>query len=67
MSVPSRYQPAVSYTDTIESVCRSAEAMVRTGIALPSYLGPECFDYEREDVFLDTVKSTRGATPFNGT
>lgn len=49
------YQPAVTYTDTIEKVCRSAEAMVRTGIALPAYLGPEFFDYEREDVLLNCL------------
>lgn len=50
------YRPAVTYTDTIEKVCRSAEAMVRTGIALPGYLGPEFFDYEREDAFFDSLK-----------
>lgn len=49
------YQPAVAYTDTIEEVCRSAEAMVRTGIALPAYLGPEFFDYHREDAFLNST------------
>jgi nucleoside-diphosphate-sugar epimerase len=49
------YQPAVSYTDTIDKVCRSAEAMVRTGITLPAYLGPEFFDYQREDAVLNAV------------
>jgi nucleoside-diphosphate-sugar epimerase len=47
------YRPAVSYTDTIERVCRSAEAMVGTGMALPAYLGAEFFDYAREDALLD--------------
>lgn len=50
------YRPAVAYTDTIGQVCRSAEAMVRSGIALPAYLGPEFFDYAREDAFLDAVR-----------
>jgi nucleoside-diphosphate-sugar epimerase len=55
------YQPAVTYTDTIERVCRSAEAMVRTGIVLPSYLGPEFFDYEREDALLNCAHRDRPA------
>lgn len=60
------YRPAVTYADTIRAVCRSAEAMVRTGIVLPAYLSPACFDYAREDAFLDSVKSTRDAEPFTG-
>lgn len=47
------YQPVVSYTDTIDRVCRSAQAMVATGIVLPSYLGAEFFDYQTEDEGLD--------------
>lgn len=49
------YQPAVTYPDTIVKVCHSAEAMVRTGIALPAYLGAEFFDYAREDAFLNSA------------
>jgi nucleoside-diphosphate-sugar epimerase len=50
------YRPAVTYTDTIAQVCRSAEATARSGIALPAYLGPEFFDYAREDALLDRAQ-----------
>jgi nucleoside-diphosphate-sugar epimerase len=49
------YRPAVTYTDTIGQVCRSAEAMVRTGVPLPAYLGAEFFDYALEDAVMDAV------------
>jgi nucleoside-diphosphate-sugar epimerase len=54
------YRPAVDYADTIGTVCRSAEAMVRTGIDLPAYLGPEFFDYAREDALLDCLAQASG-------
>jgi nucleoside-diphosphate-sugar epimerase len=47
------YEPVVKYEDTIGKVCRSAEAVARTGIQLPAYLGPEYFDYAAEDAVLD--------------
>ena len=46
------YRPAVTYQDSIERVCRSAEEIVRSGILLPDYLGAELFDYEAEDAVL---------------
>jgi len=50
------YVPVVGYTDTIGKVCRCAEAMTRTGMPLPAYLGPEFFDYAREDSVLDSMQ-----------
>jgi nucleoside-diphosphate-sugar epimerase len=49
------YRPVLAYDDTIEAVCRSAEAMAASGMPLPAYLGPEFFDYAAEDAFLGTV------------
>lgn len=52
------YQPAVTYRDSIERVCQSAEKVVRSGIPLPTYLDAEFFDYEAEDAVLETMGET---------
>ncbi len=46
------YRPVAAYGDAIAAVCRSAEAMAQSGIALPAYLGPEFFNYAAEDAIM---------------
>jgi nucleoside-diphosphate-sugar epimerase len=50
------YQPNVRYADSIDAVCRSAQAIVKTGITLPGYLGADFFDYPADDDVLNALK-----------
>lgn len=45
------YRPVTTYPQAVGEACRSAEAAVKAGVALPDYI-LKLFDYAAEDAFL---------------